>query len=122
MHRRDVVVVMSFCLAYPASARPGGPTGQTEDVRVSRRLQQSALVINPEDPVSATVDDLVNDPTGKQHLLVSRYNSRSRSLWSICKDHTRMLFPRAVGHVLYFAEQRSQDRTCVVPLHVVTSL
>ena len=35
-----------------------------------RRLQQSALAINPADPVSATVDDLLHDPTGKGHLLV----------------------------------------------------
>lgn len=36
----------------------------------ARHLQQSALAINPADPVSATVDDLLHDPTGKGHLLV----------------------------------------------------
>lgn len=106
MHRSDVVVVTCFCLAYLASAQSGEPTVQSEHVRVSRRLQQSALVINPEDPVPATVDDLINDPTGKQHLLVSRgkLNYRSRSLWSICTDHTRTLSSRAAGHVVYLAE------------------
>ena len=36
----------------------------------ARRLQQSALHLNALDPVSATTADLVDDPTGRGHLLV----------------------------------------------------
>ena len=37
----------------------------------ARRLQQSALQLNARDPVSATTADLVDDPTGRGHLLVN---------------------------------------------------
>ena len=35
-----------------------------------RGLLQSSLAINPSDPISATTEDLVNDPQGRGHLLV----------------------------------------------------
>lgn len=44
--------------------------------KAARRLQQSALKINIRDPVSATTADLVDDPTGRGHLLV-------RYFWTI---------------------------------------
>ena len=37
---------------------------------VGRGLLQSSLAINPSDPVSARIEDIKNDPTGRGHLLV----------------------------------------------------
>ena len=43
--------------------------------KLGRRLQQSARAIVLADPVSATVADLKDDPTGRGHLLVRRCDS-----------------------------------------------
>lgn len=47
----------------------------------ARRLQQSALQLSALDPVSATTADLVDDPTGRGHLLVT-YSGPSSYLYA----------------------------------------
>ena len=54
-----LISILLFVHVNDARLRPRG-----------RQLQQSALSINPLEPVSASSADLVNDPTGLGHLLV----------------------------------------------------
>ena len=65
----------------------------------SRRLQQAALAINPSDPVSATTADLVNDPTGRGHLLVCT-GARIASSLGFVRTHVMILFVELVASSL----------------------
>ena len=66
--RGAVLLLATGMLASLASA---GERPQGSD-KLGRRLQQSARAIVLTDPVSATPADLVDDPTGRGHLLVRR--------------------------------------------------
>lgn len=58
----------------PAASRPVSVNQDQLSAQVGkggRRLQQSALQLSALDPVSATTADLVDDPTGRGHLLVT---------------------------------------------------
>ena len=63
-----------FRLDSPDASRPVSARQDQLSAKVgkgARRLQQSALQLSILDPVSATTADLVDDPTGRGHLLVT---------------------------------------------------
>ena len=65
------VVLLSVCALFCVeSIQSQHAVQQLHAGNAARRLQQSALKINARDPVSATTADLVDDPTGRGHLLV----------------------------------------------------
>lgn len=72
-------------LAFPGDAVPNAGRG----------LLQSTLAIDPSDPISATTDELVNDPQGRGHLLVrSRFCIVRQYLYSTTWTNGPLSDPR----------------------------
>ena len=67
---RGLLLLSVHASLYLVSALGEHEVHDKHVVKCGRRLRQSALQLNPLDPVSATTADLADDPTGRGHLLV----------------------------------------------------
>ena len=72
MPRSGGLLLLSVYAVLSVAPGLGQHVVQDTSGKGARRLQQSTLQLNPQDPVSATALDLASgdDPTGRGHLLV----------------------------------------------------